>query len=250
MDGKPSPRGDVGLRPFDLEFEGRTRRFHVFDSENQLLTVKEIFSGKTFTAPPIDRRAVDRVFDIGANIGAASLFFALSYPNARVHAFEPNRLSIPVLRRNVEGIGRIAVHPFGLAETDAVTIIRIAGLGGECSSIKSTIEPFDSHPIEIRDAARILGELAEGARAIVMKIDTEGCEAEILQRIGDLHPRIQVVYVEYHSENQRRRIDRELTAHGMLLFQGSAARPHRGDLFYIREEIVAAIPYLDRYRAD
>jgi len=49
---------------------------------------------------------------------------------------------------------------------------------------------------------------------------------------------------------QRRRIDRRLTENGMLLFSAACARPHRGDLFYVREDIVSAIDYLDRYRLD
>jgi|GEM_PF-492244 len=251
MEKKHEPQFHEGLLgTFTFEFLGSPREFTVFKSENQILTVKEIFSGKTFPAPPIDRQTVDCVLDIGGNIGAASLFFAISYPNAQIHVFEPNPWTIPVLERNIKDIDRITHHPFGLFDHDKETEIEVAGFGGECSSIKQTMNPFASHPIELRKAGRVLPELTEGAQSIIVKVDTEGCEAEILEEISSILPRVQVVYLEYHSENQRRRIDRFLTDHGMMVFQAASARPHRGDVFYIREEIIAAIPYLDCYRTD
>ena len=246
----PSDASAPKLTSIEVKFDGERRPFHLFDDEFQASSVKVILSGEKYPVPPIDRQGIDCVFDVGANIGAASVFFAATYPNASIHAFEPNHLSAPVLKRNIEGIERIAFHPFGLSDRDGEAVIRIAGSGGGASSIKSEVETADSHPITLRDAGPCLGGLATGKKAIVVKVDTEGCDAEILESIAGLFPRIQVVYVEYHSENQRRRIDRTLTGHGMLLFNALALRPHRGDLYYVRESIVARLPHFDRYRCD
>jgi len=83
--------------PIDFDYAGAARTFFVPDSANQVKTVREIFSGETFPTPPFDRSSVDCVFDIGANIGAASVYFSLNYPNAQVHSFEPNTYSLPIL---------------------------------------------------------------------------------------------------------------------------------------------------------
>lgn len=244
------------LQKIDLEYGDGRRAFFVPRTENQFKTVQEIFAGTTFPTPPVDRSSIDCVFDIGANIGAASVYFNLTYPNAQIHAFEPNRMSSPVLMQNTQGLERIAIHSFGLAGGDGSADIQIGGGGGETSSIKGCFEPTGSHPIELRNAGRVLPELAEGAGHIVVKIDTEGCEAEILEAVGDpgdpgdFYGRVICVYLEYHSESQRRRIDRVMTENGFLVFSAACERPHRGDMFYLREDIAAEIPYLDRYRLD
>ena len=246
----PSAFGNRKISALELALLGEKRRFHVFDEKFQIENSRRILQGRKYPVPPLDRHGVDGVFDIGANIGAASVFFAAAYPNARIHAFEPNRLSAPLLQRNIAGIERIAFHAYGLSDRDCETAIRIAGSGGGASSVKAAIRPVATHRVALRDAGPCLGGLAQGMARILLKVDTEGCDAEILERIADLYPRVQAVYVEYHSEAQRRRIDRVLTGHGMLLFGAIAPHPHRGDLYYLREDIVAARPELDRFRCD
>ena len=39
------------------------------------------------------------IFDIGANIGAASFFFAEHYPESKIYAFEPSSTILPILRK-------------------------------------------------------------------------------------------------------------------------------------------------------
>ena len=41
------------------------------------------------------------IFDIGANIGAASFFFAEHYPESKIYSFEPARDVLPILRKNL-----------------------------------------------------------------------------------------------------------------------------------------------------
>jgi FkbM family methyltransferase len=45
------------------------------------------------------------IVDAGANIGAASIFFAAKMPSARIVAIEPDRENFQLLYRNVEGLG-------------------------------------------------------------------------------------------------------------------------------------------------
>ena len=41
------------------------------------------------------------IFDIGANIGAASFFFAENYPESKIYSFEPARDLMPILQKNL-----------------------------------------------------------------------------------------------------------------------------------------------------
>ena len=73
----------------------------------------DIFAGTTY---PIVHFVSDvkTVLDIGANIGAASVYFAMHYPDAMIYAFEP--ASVPFLFAETECGLLIAggAFPFGL----------------------------------------------------------------------------------------------------------------------------------------
>ena len=58
------------------------------------------------------------IVDVGANIGASTLYFAGNYQQARILAFEPFLESYELLVRNVEGISRISTFNFGLFDRD------------------------------------------------------------------------------------------------------------------------------------
>ena len=49
------------------------------------------------------------ILDLGANVGYASVYFALRHPTARVIAVEPEPSNVAVLRRNVAGLPSVAV---------------------------------------------------------------------------------------------------------------------------------------------
>ena len=59
--------------------------------------MSEIFEHKVYSVPPYMRDRTTCVIDVGANIGASALFFALAYPNAKIVCFEPNPLPLPLL---------------------------------------------------------------------------------------------------------------------------------------------------------
>src|ERR1700761_5069168 len=50
------------------------------------------------------------IIDAGANIGAASLYFAATFPRARIIAIEPVRENYDMLVRNTQGLDVIALH--------------------------------------------------------------------------------------------------------------------------------------------
>jgi FkbM family methyltransferase len=69
--------------------------------DNPLLALSETFINRWYeidaTPPP---NAL--MLDIGANIGAVSLFWAARWPSLRIHAYEPNPSAFATLQRNVE----------------------------------------------------------------------------------------------------------------------------------------------------
>lgn len=53
------------------------------------------------------------IFDIGANIGCASRWFRLGYPQSTIFAFEPNPATFWCLEANLGGMPRVRLFPFG-----------------------------------------------------------------------------------------------------------------------------------------
>jgi len=70
----------------------------------------------------------------------------------------------------------------------------------------------------------------------VLKVDTEGCEVAILTSLmGAYAP--SVIYLEYHSDADRRTLD-TLLHEDYLLFFGNIPYPHRGELCYVRRAVI------------
>lgn len=71
-----------------------------------------------------------------------------------------------------------------------------------------------------------------------MKIDTEGCEVEILESLGPRLAMIDYVLVEYHNEADRRRIDQLLC--DFHVYGSRAVRPRLGTVRYAHERLMIA----------
>src|SRR5690348_3090371 len=57
------------------------------------------------------------IVDVGASFGFFSLAARARYPDAAIHAYEPNPRILPLLRANTSGFG-VAVHPEAVGARD------------------------------------------------------------------------------------------------------------------------------------
>jgi len=64
-----------------------TLAFRLFKTEVCFQIANDIFAGTTYPNIPFVS-GVKTILDIGANVGAASVYLAMSYPESRVYAFE------------------------------------------------------------------------------------------------------------------------------------------------------------------
>ena len=72
----------------------------------------------------------------------------------------------------------------------------------------------------------------------ILKLDTEGCEVPILSELLGSVPDIELIYCEYHAEDDRRTID-ALVADRFCLYWGTATKLHQGTCLYMSRSLIA-----------
>jgi FkbM family methyltransferase len=227
-----------------LNHEGRDFDFYCFNNAVSPNVCGEVLSGAAYPiAGFVD--GIKTIVDIGANVGAAAVYFSLVYKDAKIFAFEPGKAAFDILKMNADGRKAVRAFHFGLFNRDCVQKLH----HGATDSVTASIVPNatttdDAEEIELRDARTALTTLGI-SQIDILKIDTEGCERHILASLGDLALAAKVIYLEFHSEADRLEFDRLLLpTHGL-----AAAKmwtPHRGELCYVARKC-----YTDKdYNAD
>lgn len=167
------------------------------------------------------------IVDAGANIGAASLFFADKYPDARIFALEPEESNFQLLKLNCAHLPnvtpiRAALWPKSghVTVTDpsaakwAFTVREETGLQGEISGVTVT-ELMQQYGLEQID---------------LLKLDIEGAEKEVfgsgptpwLDHIGiiaiELHDRFKPGCAEaFYSALHGRSFEQELRGENVIV---------------------------------
>ena len=210
--------------------------FQLFKTEVCFQIANGIFAGTTYPNIPFVTD-VKTILDVGANVCAASIYFAMSYPGAQVYAFEPGSAPFSLLQANVQPLRNISVFPFGLFSSDRTLSL----FKGKNDSVESSVCPTtrtagEGERIRLVGASQFLSQ--HGIENVdILKIDTEGCEVPILQSLGDYLPEVKVLYVEYHSERDRRMID-GILAETHVLWRGQVSFVYRGEFCYVKRELV------------
>ncbi|HEY1719832.1 MAG TPA: FkbM family methyltransferase [Magnetospirillaceae bacterium] len=233
---------DNGLRVLKLVTNWGERELHYADPNNKLRpAIQDILSGKAYPATARPQGYVlDTIVDVGANIGASALHFLTQTPR-RMICFEPSAENYGFLKQNLTGLANVETYQFGLFSRDCDVPLYTGRHQQMQNSVIKSIETGDAYEtIKLRRASSVLSELNVD-RISVLKIDTEGCEVPILNDIAAMLPRVDMLYLEYHSEQDRRDIDTMLAA-GFILATAEAKCPHRGVNLYLAKRMVDGVP--------
>ncbi|MCG8511755.1 MAG: FkbM family methyltransferase [Rhodospirillales bacterium] len=219
--------------------------FLFFESSRALIT--KILTGDTYPIIPFIEN-VDTIFDVGASVGAASLFFHSRYPGADIWAFEPHGGSYGLLKTNTTGLGKVKTFNVGLFDRHRQATLNLSKYDYPTNSIGDCVYNSDAgETVTLENAAEFAARQGIG-KIDILKLDTEGCERPILRGLlSDFAPR--VIYLEYHSEKDRLEIDRML-GRDYILYFGAIPYPHRGELCYVAKSAVPADDPLMRLEID
>ncbi|MBI3515791.1 MAG: FkbM family methyltransferase [Proteobacteria bacterium] len=231
-----------------LEAKPHGFEFAFPNAANMASLVNRILRGAEYALPDLPGYAPRLIVDIGANVGAAAVSFALRYPDAEIHCYEPSRHNMAFLARNVATLPHIRSHAYGLSDREQEVDLHLGfGQSMQCSVIPSRETGAATERVTLRRARPELERIGLAAGGALIKLDTEGCELPILTDIAPLLGAVDLLYVEYHSEADRRAIERQL-GERFLLATARAHHPHRGLNLYVAQALVAAYPVLDELR--
>ena len=154
------------------------------------------------------------IFDIGMNVGHASLYLANRFPDAVVLGYEPFRPTFARAKANFDNNPSLAerIHPFnyGLAAADGTLDVEFdpvipgrMGVFGIPQDLETSAKR-GSERVVLKDVVAVFDQAAADYpnRSIVMKIDCEGAEYEILSRLhacGRLRE-VHVLAIEWHRK--------------------------------------------------
>ena len=221
---------------------GGNYAFKHFDNDICRAVINNIVVGKSY--PKVEFVADVRTI---VDAGAASIYFAALYPDARVHAFEPAPENFALLAENTAPFGKITAHEVGLFDTDKEAPLYEGEYDPSTNSVgDSGLNTRRSRMVKLKDAKPFLhGIEVDGID--ILKLDTEGCEVPILRSLAEMISTIRVIYVEYHDDNDRRVID-DLLSKDHILSGADAIEPHRGELCYVARRAFPSENALNQYR--
>lgn len=129
------------------------------------------------------------VLDIGANIGAFALRAHQEWPKAKIICYEPIPTNVEILKKNVDSKW-CQVESYGVRELAGTQDIYIGDMFVTGGFQKGDRQTKSKIPVQCIAAANL-------PSADLVKIDTEGCELEILRNL-DL-TKTQAILLEHHS---------------------------------------------------
>ncbi|MDX2242203.1 MAG: FkbM family methyltransferase [Leptolyngbyaceae cyanobacterium bins.302] len=229
---------------FTLKFrDGQQSRFTFLNSGNLYPLLQKVLNGQEYPLFELPNYLATTIVDIGAHMGAASLFFREHFPKATIYAFEPSATNFHYLAGNVANFSTIHPHPYGLFREDRTEKLYV----GHCQTMQNSILPSvetsdEFEEISLKQASCVLKSL-EVDTISILKVDTEGCEVDILRDLADWFPKIDFIYLEYHSESDRLEIEQLL--HPLFCLAASHSNfPHRGSNAYVSKRIIMTYPQL------
>jgi FkbM family methyltransferase len=223
---------------------GGSRPLVIFDNRASEEIARSVLTGQSYPHVPYVKN-VDTIVDIGANVGVAAAWLSILYQPRRVIAIEPAPGPFALLSDNAKQWPVITAFQLGLCDQKGEGKLHLSKIDSVTNSIHwSSLNTQATVPIELEDAERFLRQI--GVDQIdVLKVDTEGCERSILGSIRSRLPSIRVVYVEYHSDDDRRWID-TLLMPTHILSRGHVLHEHRGEFCYV-SRVAASTAGMDNH---
>lgn len=172
-------------------------RFYGLEKVNYF-TVDEVFMSDFYKFNTDNTQPV--IIDCGANIGLSVLYFMHTHPEAIIHAFEPDTKNFNYLADNVKSYGwekSVFIYKQLVSDTAGFEYFEELGNAGSKIVNEDQQNEFTAKIEKIRLKDFLL---KLNTKIDLLKLDIEGSEFDVIPDLKDLYPKIQKMYIEFHSE--------------------------------------------------
>ena len=220
--------------PFQFHLCGTDYTLDIEDEETSRCVAAEIVEGRSYPIygwlqrHPV--RPIQSIVDVGANVGIFSFVFGQMFPDATLYAYEPDLETFDVLTRNIAG-RKAWCHRVAVSDSSGKACLYMnPGMGG---SLMRTLRACDG-PVHA-EVETVDASVALPVRIDSLKLDIEGMEMPVLNRIADRLPDIPYIYTEYHTEADRLQMDMLLLPTHQLWYS-RGQHPDLGETLYVRRK--------------
>jgi FkbM family methyltransferase len=135
------------------------------------------------------------IIDAGANVGAASIWFAKKFPQAAIVAVEPESENAEMWRLNTRSLPNVTLVEAAIgSESGSVSLTNPANEAWAVRTLRS-----DDGGIAVRTISQIVQEVPQPSRLFLVKIDIEGFEDDLFANNVEWLNDVEVVIIEPHD---------------------------------------------------
>lgn len=143
------------------------------------------------------------IFDCGAHIGMATIFFKWVYPDSTIYSFEPDKQTFSILKKNILCNKLKKIKLFNLALTNKGGLINFFTdlRHGSALTMSTSYERNPKDKIKVR--SQKLSSFIERNnidKIDLLKLDIEGSEREVIEDLAsnNFFSVIEKIVIEYH----------------------------------------------------
>ncbi|RKT22708.1 FkbM family methyltransferase [Paraburkholderia sp. RAU2J] len=182
------------------------RRFNFRPSIPDRTVCKQIFFRRVYATDQLSRAqeiadfyracADPIIVDAGANIGASAVWFALTYPKAKILAIEPDVSNYELLKSNSSAFPSVVPLNAAIAATSGTLYLDDPGRGA--CGYRTAEQPTDhSYAVEAMTLEQVIAK--SSGTPFILKIDIEGAESDLFSRHSEELNRFPLVIIELHD---------------------------------------------------
>lgn len=136
------------------------------------------------------------IIDVGANIGLASVYYSIVYPEAKIIAIEPEASNYNLLKRNVKNYPNIYIVNAGLWSKN--TYMKISNPNDHKFAFMLE-ESYNSQDIKAITIDKVMEQ--HGLHYIdILKVDIEGAEKEVFSNHPLWISKVGMIVIELHDK--------------------------------------------------
>lgn len=192
----------MNLKKLDINLINGTIPFYYKNTEKDYGSYyAKILKGEVYK--PINlKHSVEKIIDLGANFGSASIHFALRFPKAKIYSFEPVSESFEILKINSKIFQNISIFNLAASDSDGYANVHI---DPEKMGRSSLIDNHLNYSFKNSEKIKTINFnkfLLEKKLDFIdlLKIDIEGSEYKVFNSIRSHIKNINLIYIELHGK--------------------------------------------------